>query len=375
MHKPLLLLSTLLLLCCGKSKQIAEEVVAIDMAKAVPAFIEDIAAHVNYVPLNLPEDIYLGVAYHIKTYDNYLFIHDQYQTKTITVVDASGNFVTQLNSIGGGPGEYENIDAFSFDNAKKELVIYDRNNFNFITYSFPELKHLNTLRKDEYIMNFEILDSKHWFVITESDAITSNNEGMQLWNNNYELVNKLTHMTSKPGSLEISYPNTISRTQNTVYYAHPHEYTTIYQLDGNTQIPKISIDFGPNKIPSKYWETLDANEFEEAFTKGLPKTVWVQNVALNTKKISFWAMHGDIDTKYLISHNRDTKQTRVISELKLKGTDMPITEALGVVNQTQISLIYPEEFDDIAIAENQKLSKALLQNKENLNPILIFYQL
>ncbi|MFV0248826.1 MAG: 6-bladed beta-propeller [Tenacibaculum sp.] len=63
-------------------------------------------------------------------------MYDQYQTKTITIVDTSGKFIAQLNKRGTGPGEYTSIDTFSFDMTKSELITYDRTTMSFIFYSF-----------------------------------------------------------------------------------------------------------------------------------------------------------------------------------------------------------------------------------------------
>ncbi len=376
MYKSLLLITTLLFLSSCKEKNIiAKENIVIDTGKARSIFIEDVTDDLKYIPLNFPEDIYIGVISHIKSYDNYLFIHDEFQTKTITIVDKSGKFIAQLNKKGGGPGEYGSIDAYAFDVTSRQLIIYDRSRLNFMVYSFPELKYIQTIRNDKYIMNFEVLDANHFMVVSESDEGDNNKGGIEIWDKEYKAKYTSSNIGSDAASIEISYPNTITKLNDETYYAHPHEYTTIYKVDAKEQIPEFRIDFGKNKIPSEYWNTSDANKFEEAFLVGNQKAVWVHNFIFNTKKASFWLMYGDIETKYLIKYDRETKKESVISELKIKGSQVRLTGSVGVVDNKYISVIYPEELDDSHSFQDEKLSKAYLSNKEKKSPILVFYKL
>ena len=142
---------------CNKHKKehiSTVESITINAEKSISAHLDEITDTIQYISLNLPDAVYIGSIQHIKSYSDYLFIHDPFQTKTITIVDNLGGFIGQLNKVGKGSGEYIGIDAFAFDASRNELIIYDRATSSFIFYSFPDIKHIKTLRKDRYVMNF-----------------------------------------------------------------------------------------------------------------------------------------------------------------------------------------------------------------------------
>ena len=351
------------------------EKINIDMEKSISAYLDEITDTIQYIPLNLPNDIYIGSIQHIKSYSDYLFIHDQFQTKTITIVDNLGEFIGQLNKVGKGPGEYIGIDAFAFDVSRNELIIYDRATASFIFYSFPDIKHIKTLRKDRYVMNFEVLDKGHWLVISDDEKSKNEYSGIEIWDETYNVKRKPSNIGNNPASIEISYPNTITFINNKIYYAHPYVYTTLYQIDRENQIPQIRIDFGKNKIPKKYWNASEADNFETALEKVSPKAVWVQNCLLNNETLSFWLMYGNTSTKHLVIYNRKLKKEYVFSDLRIKNLETKIQYPKGVIGNYYISEIYPEDIEGLDISKNKKLSQAIAKNKDRLSPVLLLFKL
>ena len=363
---------------CDKRKEkdiFIGEKINIDVEKSISAYLDEITDTIQYISLNLPSHVYIGSIQHIKSYSDYLFIHDQFQAKTITIVDRSGKFMGQLDRKGKGPGEYIGIDAFAFDVSRNELIIYDRATSSFIFYSFPNIKHIKTLKKDRYIMNFEVLDRGHWLVISDDEKSKKEYSGIEIWDETHDVKHKPSSIGNHPASIEISYPNTITFINNKIYYAHPYVYTTLYQIDIENQMPQIRIDFGKNKIPKKYWNASEADNFETALKEGRPKAVWVHNCLLNNETLSFWLMYGNTSTKYLVIYDRKLKKEYVFSDLKIKNLETKIQHTKGVTGNYYISEIYPEDIEGLDISKNKKLSEAIAKNKDKLSPVLLLFKL
>lgn len=112
------------LISCNNQKEV--QTILIDVEAAIPKLVEDVFSNISYINIKLPEDIYFGEIWHIKSFDKYLFIHDFQQTHSITIIDTLGNYINQLKRKGNGPSEYMDLESFAFDKENKEIVINDR---------------------------------------------------------------------------------------------------------------------------------------------------------------------------------------------------------------------------------------------------------
>ena len=186
----IILFILIFLYSCNKRKEDISTVesITINAEKSISAYLDEITDTIQYISLNLPDEVYIGNIDFIKSYAGYLFIYDQFQAKTITIVDRSGKFIGQLDRKGKGPGEYLDLEAFAFDSIKNELVIYDRWTNQLIFYSFPELKYLRRRKENRRtFMNFESLDAGNWLTVSDTRDKEGVTYGVEIWDRNLGL--------------------------------------------------------------------------------------------------------------------------------------------------------------------------------------------
>lgn len=342
--------------------------------RANTIFLETISENIEYLSLKWPNNITISKFTNIKIYDDLIFVHDRDGTMTITVFDIQGNYVNRLNKVGKGPGEYLDLEAFTYDTNKNELITYSRELKSFNFYTFPEMEFIRTLDKAKYIINFEVIQNDRWVVICDEE-FNDKFHGIELWDEEYisQPTNKL--IKRDPISVEMSFPNTLTRNHGRIYYANPHEITTIFKFEKDDFIPVVEIDFGKNKIPAQRWETPYIEKFEQTLEEGVKKSFWVQNAIFGNSNLSFWFYYGDFENTYLAICNRTTKKSTVYSEVYLKDMNISVAPPITTVDDTYISLLYPALMDTVGISRNIDLMNAYNESAMNSSPILLFFTL
>ena len=373
--KSILILSFIVIGCHNVQNE--TKTIQIDMEAAVPGIAEKVFSKISYVTIKLPDSVYFGDIEHIKSSGKYLFLHDLYQTQSITIIDTLGNYINQLKRKGRGPGEYMDIESFAYDKDNKELVINDRVSKQFQFYSFPDLEHVLTKRKNQYLNTFEVLDASHWLVISDEDNEQMEYAGVEIWDENLNLKSKLDFMNNSILSIDLSYSNTITSFEDYFLYANPDENTMIYKIDSQNQTPIYSIDFGENKIPKEvFTNTKELLEAEYIFGESPNKAFWVQNVIENENDLLFWAVYvvEQEPLYYQIVYDKIKNEVIVYSELKFNNTDISLPVPDGVVDGNYISSVYTDEIEGRFI-QNKKLKIAIEENENRETPILLIYRL
>lgn len=370
------MISPILWGCERGIKPLNGPVVSINPTTASEGILEQICDSVIFVELTKPDSIIWGEAYHIKTYNNLLLIHDLYYTKTITAFNIKGQFITQLNKIGKGPGEYTDLESFAYLPWSNELVINDRNK-GFHIYSFPDLCIKKTIKDSKPIINLEALNNE---LISVSDAWGHDNNyiGLQRYFFNTGRYKDL-HINNLPASIELSYPNTFTFTKNEILYASPNTTTTIFSITKNETKPIYNIDFGEHNVPRKYWNEDEARDFEKALENNTIAT-WVQNVIIDNERLCFGFIFKTPQNILLAAHNRATGKSKLYSSIHLypKGEKLP--NPIGVYNGYFISILEKEDIQkyldnrdfSIELPKTYKFARSL---KNCDNPVLILFRL
>lgn len=342
--------------------------------RANTILLETISENIEYLSLKWPNNITISKFTNIKIYDDLIFVHDRDGTMTITVFDIQGNYVNRLSKVGKGPGEYLDLEAFSYDANKNELITYSRELKSFNFYKFPEMEFVRTLDKAKYIINFEVIQNDRWLVICDEE-FNDKFHGIEQWDEEHisQPINKL--IKRDPISVEMSFPNTFTRNHGRIFYANPHEITTIFEFEKEGFIPVLEIDFGKNKIPAQHWETPYIEKFEQTLEEGGKKSFWVQNAIFGNSNLSFWFYYGDFENTYLAICDRTTKKSTVYSEVNLKDMNITVAPPITTADDTYISLLYPALMDTVGISRNLDLMNAYNESAMNSSPILLFFKL
>lgn len=372
--KQLTTLFVLLILFTSCKSKIREhsKMLKIDVGRLVNDYKKIENNQIEFIPLYIPDSIYFGAINHIKAYGEYVFLLDESQTNSLTITNRKGEYINQLKKIGNGPGEYESLDAFSYDESKGILSIYDRSRLSIYHYSFPDLEPLGNFLINRYIMNMEYVDSETIMIISENELDQKGKyEGVLYISNQGKTLKYDLPIGNDVSSIELSYPNTITKIADTIYYAHPYEITTIYKMNKKVEA-LFKIDFGKNKIPEKFWPANEASEFEQSLAEG-NKAVWVQNLILSNEHLAFSFLYKEPSTRYFYQMNLEDSSENIYKGYKIPLTTYALPNPIGSDGKNYLSLIYQENIDYSQI-KNNDFFEALKASETNGGYILAIYK-
>ena len=354
---------------------------SIDVSKAKVCYLENIAKNIECYNLELPTDYYFGEIVDILPHwDSLLLFHDFY-TKQIHLFNAQGKYINHLNRQGRGPGEYLNIEAFTTNQATNQLTVYDHLGQKLVTYALPDFKFVKQQRIPKSLMALTALSEDVFFTISDED------EGMQsivcdgaAFYNAKKNEFTTCDIPNDYITVCLSYPRTLSYTDQKYYYACPYEYSTLYELNEKEATPILNFHFGNKNMPKKLWQNNDALAFEE-IVEDNAYALMPQYFLKQDSMCSFFFFNGSPQHSCMaISPMRANATPKVIEQIKLKGIKTLIEiKPLGVLNNKYVCLLYPYQckIDKEAILESpvsQMIYEKLQQTQDEGTPILLLFQ-
>lgn len=332
--------------------------------------------------VKLPTEPLFGEIKTIKIIDSIVFLSDYYRNR-LHIYDIRGKYINTLHEYGRGPGEYSGILTFSYDRYNKQIIVNDREHFNH--YSFPDLKFIKRSKGEvyeDYYINFEILDEKHWFMISDSELEGNCNKEVGSFCLNIENNDVFRYdMDNDFLSIESSVPSVITRCEDKFYYVYPFEYSIVYEITPEKSVPLYKISFDKSCLEGKFWKINDVNMIEEKISTD-PYALIAQFVINNEKTLQFWYVYGEPDFKSLQlgMFNKQNGTVKNVQNLKIGGIANNILPD-ATYNDYYVSLIIPESLD----IDEEKISTSIgqtilnevemLEKNDVAHPLLLFYRL
>lgn len=128
--------------------------------------LTDLATDIQILTLRSPEPI--DEASSFKVYGDHVLIIDKDKTKLYDFY--KGNLQTVLDKIGRGPGEYFNINSYSYDPLSDFVYIYDRSDQELICYDLKDdCKYIRSINTKPYgwITKLSLLNSNKMVMTCE----------------------------------------------------------------------------------------------------------------------------------------------------------------------------------------------------------------
>ena len=373
MSKPLITriatFSLLILIFACQSRSGDLPTVGINPNNANKVTLEEAFPEYRLVNISLPDSAYFGNIEQIKTNDKYLFLLDPFQSKTVTILDKNGDFVNQLNRVGQGPGEYASPYAFAVDRYTDQLLVYDREKFEILAYTIPNLEYVRSYRMNAYLMNFEVISESEVLMVRDDNKDSGILNGLELWSREFQPMERNLSDT-RSAVIELSYASSIGRHGSEYLYMHP--FTGIVSgVRRKELVPYFKADFGKKEIPEELYEIEDAVRFENAL-ENKKYALWGRYPIFRDNLYMFWYMYGDIGTNHLISLDLDNKTYRIYSEISFEQITEKLPVPVGIDSDKYISLIPNEILDDDYSAESP-VGEVIRKGIASDLPILVFY--
>jgi hypothetical protein len=326
------------------------------------------------VILNLPDSTIFGEPEHIEFSDGYYFIHDPNQTKTLTVFDESGNFVSQLTCKGSGPEEIASLDLFAYNPFRKEVVIHERGK-GFTIFNFPDFQFKNAIRGFPYLMSLQAIDSNAYAIVEEADE--DKNGAVIIIDTNFKQSKQLK-LELPIMSAELSYPNTSSKVSSELNYILPNFDNTFYSISSNGFKALWKVNFGNEGVAQNLWNVYNYdNEIEEEITKK-NKAAYLHHIAWQNDTLFAWFKYRSLEDIYFAMIHPASQQAKVYSTLQLMRDDIGFPFPVGVKENyfigipEDLELLYknlPDESKKSSVGS--KIELAIQQNKT----VLLLYAL
>jgi hypothetical protein len=144
------------LFSCEKSNKAKENLIEINLNKTGILRFSDIADSISYIPLKTADECVIGDIQEMQYGNGIFYIADQ--TRSIYLFNEKGEYLSTLNKLGQGPGEYTCISSFTLDTV---------GNIHIMDLSIKKILMYN--RNAEYVSEMKIEDYPRDFYVSGND--------------------------------------------------------------------------------------------------------------------------------------------------------------------------------------------------------------
>lgn len=341
--------------------------------------LEQVAKEIRLVSLDIPDSIFFGEINSIKTVNGKMYLLDQSQTQTITIIDSNGEFFGQLNNRGEGPGQYDVIHDFSIDEQGRTIIIYDRNSFEFLFYDLETLSFLKAIKSSKTFMSFEVIDVNKWLTISDSRQADNSLVGVEIINSHTLSTIETLFKDASRISIQASESIFLTKNKDVLYYALPDFQTTLYAFDNGKINNRLVIDFGSSNVDIEIM-----NQSRGEFIKHLSdkdRSIAAHFFIIDNNKAGFWFMRGGFRNQLFAEYEFTDGTINVYSGLTHPALKEILPPARGVTENEYIHLLYPNQLDDIFLKNSKESSffETIGRNFDSIvkseNPLLLLYKL
>jgi len=319
---------------------------------------------VNLLDLNLPEDITIGAIQNLIFYEDDMVLSENGNTSSLLIFGQNGDFKRQLLKLGGGPGEYFNIDFFMV--TADLIYIYDRHKMNLLVYDYKDLNFISSIKLDYYLVGgIAIDDQNNLFLVSDHTLDDGHYKGYGFVNFN---ENKENFLAQKPHLIEGHQPSAFSIYDGRVFLTEAFTEKTYEISSGNLE--EVShIDFGTRAIGKNIAKLEEADDFHDLLDRGS-----FRFVAHHYMKEEGWDIfnfyHENIEQIHIGFHNRQTGLNHTY--IPQSTFEYYLIQPLRIKDKVRYSVLYPGEsksadLHKLGIESIEKLT--ILSYKFNLESI------
>lgn len=238
----------------------------------------DLFKNITYIPLTLPEKTVFGEIDKMVVTDSLYIVGDFYNSQKILFFDQSGKFLTQIFSLGEGPGEYLQLIDFSIIESEGLISILSPTKLLFFNFE-GNFIHETKLSIQGIYKSQSLEDKTHLYYIPGNMAKSLVDERF----NEYILfLDEAGDITPMVRSSEIyehvpffSERDNIKINDNGIIFTFNFS-DTIFLLNKEEILTKFVLDFGKEKFPlhifqeQNHDDVLNNTELQEKYAIHFP---------------------------------------------------------------------------------------------------------
>lgn len=338
----------------------AEIIIKVDPSIAIPVTLENLLDTAFALPVILPDSVYIGVIEQLDVMnDGRILIMDPYIAERIILLNADGTYFSQLNQIGAGPGEFQNLFNFAINPSEDQVAVFDRMSRSFHVYNLPRFKYIESYRYSNYIMHMQWIEDDLMYIMNEDLDVNDHTLGLELFDWSRKQLKNSFLRNDRINAIELSFANTFSRMGSKNYFAYHSPISTIFELHPKGIQPRVSIDFGKAAPDLGFFTGKDMDD-PEGYLSEFFKATWIRNFTISENRLSFQHIYKEPDNQHLVFANLETgelKNYQNPSWSALNSGEMP--SPIGRYGDYFIYSINFEELKTDFFNQSDQLSQSL----------------
>lgn len=242
----------------------------------------DFIKPLKIIPLEVTDQSIFSKIEKIEKYDNRYFILDKNQSRRIYVFDDNGKFLQNIGKLGGGPGEYPEIQDFTINRKSGDVIIIGSPS-DVYTYSsngeFKGKKHVS----DSYLWSIAwdgcgyLMTSDHWTFHEGEHSFL-----IYTFDDSFDCTGKWIHVLPMQPMGIFTNKSSLSHINNTTYYT---DFCTnkIYQYKCGNDTVSTAFEFKfKTPIPDDVIDSFDKFMANQQRYDFLTSTVLTNDYILST---------------------------------------------------------------------------------------------
>ena len=209
----------------------------------------DYFSFIEPIPLETGRECQIGTIDKLVVKGGVIFILD-YTQKTLFLFDINGKFISKINAVGRGPGEYHKIGDFYIDSKNRMIEILD--GWKIMKYDFSG-KYIDGIRFERPVSNFYKTKNGNYWLWTGSQYVGDNTNTLVFANSQGKIIESY-YPWDKKGRL---FSNQVMFTEyenNILFRPFSQDYTIRYLGENGEIIRFYQIDFGKFAMPAPFKE-------------------------------------------------------------------------------------------------------------------------
>lgn len=366
---------------CKQSANDVQDVVLIDDDDAIEVNFEDVATDIRVVPLESDEA--LPKYSSVQCYGKEMIFANDNGSSLYYFID--NKFISKLNAVGRGPGEYLTLGAYAY--CPKEKILYVKTigagdfSESIMYYSVPDMKYIGKVPVSGQVQYFTEYDENSFLAVMKNNSADSCS---------INIIDK------KSG-------NVIKKVQDINWYAYTHSYETMSSYNKNNRayaiscfnnsigtinkdgefVSRLETNFGRKNF-SKEALDIDALNFTSSFLslleymKNNEETLLIGCFypMISGNSISFWYEKANNQGYYYYRYKNGCDAHYKGFHIKgFKGLLKPF----GVKDNTYLAIIeggidkYKNDDEESSVIA-KRIFDAMFQQKDE-NPVLVYFNI
>lgn len=215
--------------------------------------------HMEYIPLETTEQSLIGEISKIIYKNERFYILDKYQSRSVLIFDRNGKFVSSINKVGEGPGEYIEIMDMDIDDANN-IYIADNGKTDIIKYIQADPDRYETFHVGEHFFDFCYLKD-NTFVLKDLFGKNGRKTKLAIYkteeNSIYTLLENNSDDINEMDILRCS-KKYLYRTKENVFY-NDRFTSSVYNIEDDGTLSELYTVASEKYIPRAELKNLERN--------------------------------------------------------------------------------------------------------------------